>query len=231
MTKKVKIDAGHGGHDGGAQGNGLSEKDLVLAIAKMTKEHLDNYEGVEATLTRDSDRFLTLSERAQLANRERSNLFVSIHINSSAGAAGDGFESYIYSGGVGESTVAAQNMIHSSIIQTGLFKDRGKKRANFAVLRETAMIAILTENGFINNPSNAKILKDQANLDKIAAAHARGIAEFLGLKRKAAPAKDPTREAGTLYKVQVGAFSTREAAEQYAAEIERQGHKTYIVEE
>lgn len=229
MTKKVMIDPGHGGKDPGAQGNGLSEEKLTLAIAKLTKEYLESYEGVEVEMTRREDRFLELSERAELANGAGSNLFVSIHINSSSGTAGDGFESYIYNGTSNPATQAAQNIIHAEILRTGLFKDRGKKRANFAVLRDTNMPAILTENGFINNPSNAKILKDDANIRKIAGAHTMGIAKFLGLTKAAGANIAPAK--GSLYKVQVGAFADQANAAKLVNDLESKGYKPFIVEE
>ena len=229
MTKKVMIDPGHGGHDGGAQGNGLSEEKLTLAIAKYIKEYLDSYEGVETQLTRSDDRFLELSERAELANRAGSDLFISIHINSSSGTAGDGFETYIYNGPISQATQAAQNVIHAEVLRTGLFNDRGKKKANFAVLRRTDMPAILTESGFINNPSNAKILKDDANLRKIAGAHTMGIAKFLGLKKAAGANIAPAK--GTLYKVQVGAFAEQANAVKLVNDSVTKGYKPFIVEE
>ena len=221
------IDGGHGGKDGGAQGNGLSEKKLTLTIAQLVKKHLESYEGAEVSLTRDDDRFLELSERAELANRAGSDLFVSIHINSSAGAAGDGFESYIYNGQITDATIAAQNVMHAAIIRTKLFKDRGKKRANFAVLRESHMPALLTENGFINNPSNAQTLSSSANLDKLAEAHAIGIAEILGLKKRGGT---PAPE-NKIYKVQVGAFADLTNAENLKKDLTEKGYKPFITEE
>lgn len=229
MSKKVMIDPGHGGKDPGAQGNGLSEEKLTLAIAKYIKEYLDSYEGVETELTRDGDRFLSLSERADLANRAGSDLFISVHINSASGTAGDGFESYIYNGKTSPPTQAAQNIIHAEIMRTGLFQDRGKKKANFAVLRESHMPAILTENGFINNPSNARVLKDDKNIRIIAGAHASGIAKFLGLTKAAGMNIAPAAK-GTIYKVQVGAFAEQQNAVKLVNDLVNKGYKPFIVE-
>jgi len=224
------LDPGHGAKDPGAIGNGLQEKNLTLAIAKFCANHLNSaYEGAEVELTREDDRFLELSERAQKANNARAELFVSIHINSSAGAIGGGFESYRYNGTTSPATIAAQNQIHAAIMGSGIFdRDRGKKTANFAVLRETAMIAVLTENGFINNPQDAAILRQDANLQRIGIAHAQGIAQFLGLKAKSQPPADTAQK---LFKVQVGAFAERSGAETLAKELQAKGYKTYITEE
>lgn len=229
MARKIFLDPGHGGKDGGAQGNGLSEKELTLQIAEGVKKILETeYDGAEVTMTRDDDRFLELSERADLANRAGAKVFVSFHINSASGNNGDGFETYIYSGRVSDETQAFQNVIHKAVQQQApFFDDRGKKRANFAVLRETLMPAVLTENGFINNPGNASQLKQSANLQKLSRGHAIGIAEFVGLKKKANPA--PAKEA-PLYKVQVGAFSERANATALVNELIKKGYKPFIVE-
>ncbi len=64
------------------------------------------------------------------------------------------------------------------------FRNRGKKRANFHVLRESNMPAVLTENGFIDNSSDAAKLKSDAYLNRIALGHANGIAQALGLRPK-----------------------------------------------
>src|SRR5699024_12512836 len=63
-------------------------------------------------------------------------------------------------------------------------KNRGKKKANFHVCRESRMPAVLTENGFIDNKTDANILKKESNLKKIGQAHAIGIAKYFGLKKK-----------------------------------------------
>ena len=77
------IDAGHGGHDHGAIDNGAREKDINLEVAKkleaLVKKKLKN---VKVVMTRDDDTFISLQERANIANRNRGNLFVSIHTNS-----------------------------------------------------------------------------------------------------------------------------------------------------
>lgn len=229
MTKKIFLDPGHGGKDGGAQGNGLSEKELTLQIAKGIKKILETeYDGAAVEMTRDDDRFLELSERADLANRAGAAIFVSIHINSATGTNGDGFESYIYNGTVSSETQALQNVIHKAVLQQAPFlDDRGKKRANFAVLRESHMPALLTENGFINNPGNASSLKQSANLQKLSRGHANGIAEFVGLKKKENSSAAP---GAPLYKVQVGAFSERANATALVNELIKKGYKPFIVE-
>jgi N-acetylmuramoyl-L-alanine amidase len=81
---RVAIDPGHGGHDHGTTGpGGVVEKELVLDLAKRLGVLISQRLGAEVVLTRDSDVFLPLEERTAIANRERADLFLSIHVNSS----------------------------------------------------------------------------------------------------------------------------------------------------
>ncbi|HEX3322352.1 MAG TPA: N-acetylmuramoyl-L-alanine amidase [Terriglobales bacterium] len=92
---KIVIDAGHGGHDTGTIGpNGLEEKDLVLEVARRLGRLLDQRLGAEVVYTRQDDTFIPLETRTAIANRERADLFISIHANSSRDPAARGVETY-----------------------------------------------------------------------------------------------------------------------------------------
>jgi N-acetylmuramoyl-L-alanine amidase len=92
---KIVIDAGHGGHDTGTIGpNGLLEKDVVLDVAKRLGRLLENRLGAEVIYTRQDDTFIPLETRTAIANRERADLFISIHANSSHDADARGVETY-----------------------------------------------------------------------------------------------------------------------------------------
>ncbi len=78
----VVIDAGHGGHDPGASGEGVKEKTLALALARALRDELVRRGGVRVALTRDDDTFLVLEERAEIARRLGADLFLSIHADS-----------------------------------------------------------------------------------------------------------------------------------------------------
>jgi N-acetylmuramoyl-L-alanine amidase len=225
----IGIDFGHGGSDPGAVANGLKEKDLTMKIGKMIGDMLGEYEGVQVIYTRTDDRYLSLEERAEIANKARVDLFLSIHINAGGGT---GFESYIYNGNVSAKTVAYQNVIHAEIMKAiGGVRDRGKKRANFAVLRETKMPALLTENLFIDNPNDAVKLKSEQFLLQVAHGHVQGIVKAFGLKKKAKPQPQPQQKVSDkkLYRVQVGAFADRKNAERLAEELKEKGYPTIIV--
>lgn len=179
---KVMIDPGHGGKDPGAVGNGLQEKNVVLTISKLIRDILvSEYEGVAVKLTRETDVFHELQDRAKMANDWGADYFLSVHINA---AGGTGFESYIHQS-QSAASAAAQAIIHAEIMkQIAGVRDRGKKLANFAVLKLTKMPAILTEVLFIDNASDAAKLKDSAFLEQVARGHAVGIAKALGLKQR-----------------------------------------------
>ena len=78
----VVLDAGHGGKDYGAIGAITNEKTINLAVARQVRDYLKSTEGVKVVMTRDKDVFLTLQQRADVANKAHGNLFVSIHVNS-----------------------------------------------------------------------------------------------------------------------------------------------------
>ncbi|PTY76970.1 N-acetylmuramoyl-L-alanine amidase [Heyndrickxia sporothermodurans] len=231
MTKIVVIDPGHGGKDPGACANGLKEKDVVLKISKFAKDYLeDGYEGVKVYLTRSTDVFVELSERARFANKKKADLFVSNHINAGGGT---GFESYVYTSiNVGSKTETMRGAVHDAVMTVFKgFRDRGRKSANLAVVRETAMPATLLEHLFIDTKKDADFLKSDANLKAIAKAEAKGIAKALGLKAKSKPSKPSNDKDKSFYKVQTGAFANKENAEKLAAELKKKGYKTYIVKE
>ncbi|WP_368492838.1 N-acetylmuramoyl-L-alanine amidase [Geobacillus thermodenitrificans] len=183
---KIVIDPGHEGVennlDPGAVANGLKEAALTLRIAKYMYDMLNEYEGVQMRLTRTGNQRLTLSQRAKMANEWGADFFLSIHINAGGGT---GFETYIYNGNVSQATIAYQNVIHAEIMKAiGGVRDRGKKRANYAVLRETKMPALLTENLFIDNANDAAKLKSEQFLLQVAHGHVQGIVKAFGLKKK-----------------------------------------------
>lgn len=226
---KIFIDPGHGGHDPGAVANGLREKDIVLDIAKRIEKKLKDYEKVQVKLSRTTDKYISLSQRAKMANDWKADYFVSVHINAGGG---DGYEDFIWNGKVSAATIANQNIFNPEMIRATGFRNRGKKRANFLVLRETKMPAILTECGFIDNKSNANKLKQSSFIDKIAQGHVNALVKIFGLKKKKkADPKTSSSNKGKLYKVQVGAFSQKANAERLANELKKKGYDTYIVQQ
>jgi N-acetylmuramoyl-L-alanine amidase len=93
-VSRIVIDAGHGGHDPGAQSNGVNEAELTLDVALRLGKLLEKQPGVEVVLTRDTDVFVPLEERTAIANREGADLFLSIHANASRSPRARGVETY-----------------------------------------------------------------------------------------------------------------------------------------
>jgi N-acetylmuramoyl-L-alanine amidase len=93
-VSRIVIDAGHGGHDPGAKGKGVTEAELVLDVALRLEKLLAAVPGVDVILTRRSDEFIPLQERTAIANREGADLFLSIHANASPNAQARGVETY-----------------------------------------------------------------------------------------------------------------------------------------
>lgn len=233
---KLYLDPGHGGQDPGAQGNGLNEKDITLDISlKLRKILLNDYENVDVKMSRTSDTTVSLSQRTTEANKWGADFYLAIHINSDNKTA-QGYEDYIYRDLASTSTTAKyQNIIHTEVLKMNKLQDRGKKKANFHVLRESAMPAMLTENGFIDNAHDAALMKQDSWRQDVAQGHANGLAKAFKLKKKA-PAtkpKEPTKAADsnatTVYKVMVGSFKAKENAQERVAALSKIGMKSSIV--
>jgi len=173
---KIFIDAGHGGHDPGAVGSRSREKDNVLKVANRLKVLLESHRHT-VRMSRSTDIFISLSERARLANAWGADYFVSLH-NNAATSTVSGFETFIHDGPVQSKTAGFQSAIHAAIIKDIGIRDRGKKRANFAVLRLTRMPAVLIEYAFISNVSDENILINE--VEKLAQLTANGIVNYAG---------------------------------------------------
>ena len=152
---KVFIDAGHGGTDPGAVGNGLKEKDIVLSIATKLGALL-NGRGISIKYSRTTDTYLSLEERARLANAWGADLFVSIHANSATSSV-RGTECYTHPTANTATKTLSGNISRAIASKFGI-SNRGHKEANFAVLRLSNMPAILVETAFISNSSDANLL-------------------------------------------------------------------------
>ncbi|MBU3572855.1 N-acetylmuramoyl-L-alanine amidase [Priestia aryabhattai] len=190
--KKIYLDAGHGGADVGAVGaNGLYEKNLVLKIQQYLISYLNSaYSDFTIKTTRTTDTFLSLSQRASQANSWGADAFMSIHVNAGGGT---GYEDYVYRS-ASNASKAFQSIVHGQVQPTLLsynHPNRGRKSANYAVLRLTNMPAVLTEIAFIDNSTDAALLQNEAFLKSMGESYAKGIAVYLNLPRRAVPTPTP----------------------------------------
>lgn len=171
----VVIDAGHGGSDPGAVGNGLKEKDLTLKILKYSKRYFDTDESIKVYYSRTTDVFVSLYNIRQIPNEVEADMFVSIHIDSyNATSTGT---SVLYNGTLNQtnegglsSFMLASRMIDRVQKATGLIKRYGtglSNRPNLVVLKADCP-AVLIETGFISNPNDvAQVLGDNVKLKKV----------------------------------------------------------------
>lgn len=180
---KIYLDPGHGGNDPGAQGNGLQEKNVTFSIANRIRNMLVNeYSNATVKMSRTGDQTISLTQRTNDANAWGADYFLSIHINAGGGT---GYEDYIHSSLSDAShTANLRNTIHAEVIKLNNMRNRGKKKANFHVLRESAMPAMLSENGFIDTKADADKMKSSSWLDNVARGHVNGLEKALGLQKK-----------------------------------------------
>ncbi|MGH7322761.1 MAG: N-acetylmuramoyl-L-alanine amidase, partial [Candidatus Rokuibacteriota bacterium] len=113
----IVIDAGHGGHDPGAGGSGgLQEKEITLDIARRLAALIQEELGVRAVLTRPRDQFVPLRERTAFANRQKADLFVSIHVNAAPGVTATGTETYFLSSEATDNAARAAAAFENKVI-------------------------------------------------------------------------------------------------------------------
>ncbi len=179
----IYVDAGHGGRDPGAVGNGIQEKDVVLPISLDLGRALQNM-GYNVYYTRTNDVEIDLEPRVALAERINADVFVSVHANSLAAGNSDisGVETYHSR----NSTVGRElaSYVHSQIIAATGASDRSVRGAGFYVIARTSMPAILVETGFVTNPSEAANLNNPSYQKRMAEAIARGIDQFMRVRGK-----------------------------------------------
>lgn len=164
----VVIDAGHGGNDQGAAGRRSQEKDITLKTARrVCKRIRKECKNVEVIMTRPGDEFVSLKDRAGMANFFHADLFISIHANSAKNRA-EGTETFIHRTARGSRSERMARLMEGEYARQGKRKSRGVKTADFAVLRLTSMPAVLTEIGFISHKEEEKFIKSRKGQKRLA---------------------------------------------------------------
>ncbi|MGF7530689.1 N-acetylmuramoyl-L-alanine amidase [Bacillus paralicheniformis] len=176
VGKKIFIDAGHGGTDSGAVGNGLYEKSVNLDVAKLINTKLSNG-GALPVMARTNDTYLTLAQRVSKAQSNHADLFVSIHANSATPAA-SGTETYYYTTYESANSKRLATEIQNRLYVALNTSNRGVKIGNFHVIRESKMPSCLVELAFISNVSDATKLKSSTYKEKGAKAIYDGIVAY-----------------------------------------------------
>jgi len=178
VGRTIMLDAGHGGSDPGAPGvvGNIYEAPLALAITLKLAEELSAL-GYNVINTRRDDRFVSLGERTDWANRELPYLFISIHCNWLEDPEFSGAMTFHHPASYQGPRLA--QLIQQEMVRATGAVDKGVRKANFFVLRETVMPAALVECGFMSNRSECQRLMDSAYQRRIAQGIARGIDRFV----------------------------------------------------
>jgi N-acetylmuramoyl-L-alanine amidase len=197
----VILDAGHGGHDGGAVAGGLIEKNLSLTLARQLRDQLHEL-GLRVKMTRDRDVFIELEERSQIAEKAKAALFVSLHLNTSDADSVQGIETYYAeqkslsarrSHGSSHGQNASEWLARSVQMQACLgskAEDRGIKAKNYAVVTHTPCPAVLVECGFLTHAGEVAKLKRREYQAALVQGIAKGVVEFIQ--------SQPARSSGSL---------------------------------
>lgn len=206
--ERIVIDPGHGGRDPGAIGlGGVEEKQIALEISRLLERELERrMPRARIVLTRRGDTEVSLDERADIANRERADIFVSIHCNATEerSSSVSGFECWTFRpaarldtlehgpGGrvvtrrtrpesTGPTSPAAKLLAESvrlKMARSTPMSDRGVRGAAFWVLARTRMPALLIECGYLTNEKDLQILNSPSGQKTIASAIADGLVEY-----------------------------------------------------
>ncbi|MFP4029902.1 MAG: N-acetylmuramoyl-L-alanine amidase [Candidatus Brocadiia bacterium] len=174
----IVLDPGHGGKDPGAISPiGLQEKDVNLAVSERVEELLKR-SGFTVIMTRKSDAFIELDRRAEIANKKKADLFVSIHADSSPRSSPRGYTLYVSRAASPKGRSAAK-AVAKGLRASGI-ASRGVREADYRVLVRTECPAILVEMGFLSNKREAKMLRSRATQKRLAECIVAGIKNFFG---------------------------------------------------
>ena len=183
--KIITLDAGHGGSDPGAIGSdGTKEKNITLAITKAVKELLEK-KGAKVYMTRTTDVDVygpnasdadELQARVNVGEKYNSDLFVSLHINSSVNKNVGGFSTYYYPKTSNDLRIAKS--IQDQLTANFGVDDLGVRQANFYVIKRISMPATLVEMCFISNEKELVLMKGKWFQNKTARLIAAGIEKY-----------------------------------------------------
>lgn len=173
----VVIDPGHGGSASGAYYEGIMEKDITLPISLMLRDLLVE-EGYNVVMTRDSDTYMTLSDRCQVANDIDADIFISIHCNAlENNTTYEGLFTF-YSTGSTKGQKLAQAVQDATAAATGTINRGIRNNSDYTVLRKTNMPAVLVETGFMSSHNELMNLCDSKYQMKLAQGMAEGIIQY-----------------------------------------------------
>ena len=190
---KIMLDAGHGLNTPGKRSpDGLKEYEFNRRVAAYTKEYLNAFKNVTVYYAHSDARDIPLKERTDKANHLKVDAYVAIHANAygSTWNEAGGIETYVYTTKPVGACQLAQKIQKNLVAFTGL-ANRGIKTADFHVLRETNMTAVLAECGFMTNRKEARLMHTATYQKKCAQAITKAMADQYHLVEKACEPLNP----------------------------------------
>jgi N-acetylmuramoyl-L-alanine amidase len=199
----VVLDPGHGGQDSGTMKGGVAEKDLALDVA-LRAERLLQLQGVTTLLTRTGDTFVSLADRAAIANAQSDCVFVSIHFDDASRPAATGVQTYYAARQVSNATrvaswlpffrptpestnVASQSLaafVQEALVTHTQAVNRGTTPQQFFVIANVRHPAVLVEGGFLTNAGELTKLATGDYREQIAAAISDGVMRYRDVVRQ-----------------------------------------------
>jgi N-acetylmuramoyl-L-alanine amidase len=246
----IALDDGHGINTAGKRtpyissfGRAIHENEFNRAKVAYLDAELKRC-GFRTLLVAPTDSDTSLKARTDLANSKKADLYLSEHYDAldgkfdGAGKDPEGFTVFVYNGHLNKDAGRLAKLVSKNLANGTPQKNRGVKEANLHVLRETDMTAILTENGFMDNEREARLMVDKSFQKECAIETAKAVCEYFKVPyvpektastatQKPAPVTDPDK----LFRVQCGAFSKKDGAETLQKSLKAKGFDTVIVKE
>lgn len=180
-TYKVVIDPGHGGTDVGSEGaSGKQEKNFTLSVSKKVEELLEQEPQIEVFMTRTDDSFISQESRfrPKYANDLDADLFISIHGNTFSDSSVSGTETFYYH----KNSRRLAEILQKQVVEATGFRDRGEKKGDLFVVKDTKMPAALIEVGYLTNPQDETKMWTDDFQTRVATSIVEGIKEYFSTK-------------------------------------------------
>jgi N-acetylmuramoyl-L-alanine amidase len=239
MSKLIVLDDGHGMQTAGKRtppipelgGRVIRENEFNREVVKYLDIELKRC-GFRTLFVAPTDADTSLSARTNLANSNKADAYISIHYNAFDGKFDaydpEGLSVHIYPGSKEGRKLA--ECILKYLKEGTPQKNRGIVENNFHVLRETKMVAILSENGFMDNKREALLMLNIDFQKEVAREHAQGICDYFGVKY-IKPVESSKPSTNILYRVQTGAFKNKVNADRLLSDVKAAGFETYMIQE
>ncbi|WP_419961307.1 N-acetylmuramoyl-L-alanine amidase [Psychrobacillus sp. BM2] len=179
----ILMDAGHGGKDPGASSQGVTEKSIVIKVAKLVEQKLKGA-GATVIMSRSGDTYPTLQDRVALSKSTNTELFVSIHVNAAASKSVTGTETFynLSANDNGAESKVLATKIQQEIIKNASMNNRGIKEGEFYVIKQMEIPSVLVELGFITNQQDFNKLVNDKYIEIYAQSIFNGIRDYYSIQ-------------------------------------------------